>query len=203
MGILNNLFGKKDKFDMNKLNSISEILDEDKFWNIINTSKLQSENQEQQEELIRKKLSELPLNDIAGFHLMLDKLLFDTYTSHLWCAAYIIKGGCSDDSFDYFRYWLIAQGREIFEKAIRNPDSLVDILDDTEEYDFETLGYIANDVFETKTQKDVYDYIDYDNFTTQPGNYPEMEFDWDEDNPESMKAICPQLFDACWDNYDN
>ena len=26
--------------------------------------------------------------------------------------------GCSDDTFDYFRGWLIAQGKETFEKVL-------------------------------------------------------------------------------------
>jgi len=44
----------------------------------------------------------------------------------LWAAAYLINGGCSDDGFLYFRAWLVAQGQDIFEKAIANADSLAD-----------------------------------------------------------------------------
>jgi hypothetical protein len=29
-----------------------------------------------------------------------------------WGAAYLANGGCSDDGFDYFRGWLIGQGRK-------------------------------------------------------------------------------------------
>lgn len=34
------------------------------------------------------------------------------YRRDLWAAAYIIGGGCSDDSFIDFRAGLIAQGHE-------------------------------------------------------------------------------------------
>jgi hypothetical protein len=45
----------------------------------------------------------------------------------LWGAAYVIEGGCSDDSFDYFRAYLISRGRAVYERAIADPDSLADI----------------------------------------------------------------------------
>jgi hypothetical protein len=47
-----------------------------------------------------------------------------SYTWALWGAAYLINGGCSDDGFDYFRGWLICQGRDVFQRAVHDPDSL-------------------------------------------------------------------------------
>ena len=46
--------------------------------------------------------------------------------------------------------------------------------------------------------KDLYDYIDNENFKTKEGQYPQFEFTWQEENPESMKKICPKLFDKLW-----
>ena len=37
----------------------------------------------------------------------------DSYRWDLWGAAYLANGGCSDDGFDYFRGWLIGQGRKV------------------------------------------------------------------------------------------
>ena len=45
----------------------------------------------------------------------------------LRAAASLILGGCSDDGFEYFRGWLIAQGREVFERSVADPDSLADL----------------------------------------------------------------------------
>jgi hypothetical protein len=50
-----------------------------------------------------------------------------SYRWDLWAAGYLINGGCSDDGFDYFRGWLITQGRQIWEAAIADPDSLADV----------------------------------------------------------------------------
>ena len=49
--------------------------------------------------------------------------------AHRWdlgAAAYLMRGGYSDDGFDYFRGWLIAQGRSRRERALADPDSLAD-----------------------------------------------------------------------------
>ena len=51
-------------------------------------------------------------------------------TSHrwdLWGAAFVINGGCSDDGFDYFRGWLMLQGRDVWEAALREPESLAGV----------------------------------------------------------------------------
>jgi hypothetical protein len=51
------------------------------------------------------------------------------YTVDLWGAAYLINGGASDDGFYYFRCWLIGMGRDVYEAAVANPDSLADAVD--------------------------------------------------------------------------
>ncbi|WP_042454313.1 DUF4240 domain-containing protein [Streptacidiphilus jiangxiensis] len=54
-------------------------------------------------------------------------LMAASYRSSLWAAAYMINGGCSDDGFDYFRGWLILQGRETFERVVADPDALAEL----------------------------------------------------------------------------
>ena len=45
----------------------------------------------------------------------------------LWDAASVIKEyGCSDDGFIDFRAWLIAQGKDVYMNALRDPDTLAD-----------------------------------------------------------------------------
>ena len=45
----------------------------------------------------------------------------------LWTAAELLKqNGCSDERFLYFRNWLIAQGKEVYLAALKDPDSLAD-----------------------------------------------------------------------------
>lgn len=122
--------------------------------------------------------------------------MYDTYTSEMCCAAYIMNRGCSDDGFEYFRNWVISRGRETYYQAKQNPDSLImHASDDRDFYEFESFWYVALEAFERMTGKNLYDFIDEDNFTTKEGNYPRIEFNWSEGDPETMKAICPRLFD--------
>ncbi len=181
--------------DISNLGKISEMLDEDKFWGIVHKSLKNTGNQDKQEVFLIQEISKLTLKEMIGFRLRTDKLLSDSYISELWCAAYIIGGGCSDDAFDYFRNWLISKGKELYYNTLKNPDSLV--IEDkqaTDEFEFEGFHYVALEAFEQKTGKDLHDYIDYDKLS----GHPDIEFNWDEDEPETMKAICPKLFDKFW-----
>jgi hypothetical protein len=65
-----------------------------------------------------------PREDILAFQQVFWDLMSESYREPLWGAAYTINGGCSDDAFDYFRGWLIGQGRATFESAVADPDSL-------------------------------------------------------------------------------
>ncbi|VVE59175.1 hypothetical protein PAN31117_05280 [Pandoraea anapnoica] len=58
----------------------------------------------------------------------------------------MINGGCSDDGFDYFRGWLIAQGKRVFMLALAEPDSLAEVdveMDDAYNQEMLAVGYDA------------------------------------------------------------
>lgn len=177
------------------------MLNEDLYWQIVADSLENTEDQDDQEEWLVNRIAKLTPVEMIGFRLRTDKLLYDTYTPEMWCAGYIMNGGCSDDGFEYFRNWVISRGKEVYYKAKENPDSLIDqvIGDVIEEYEFESFWYVALAAFNNKTGKDLYDFIDNDAFKTKEGNYPPITFNWQEENPETMKAICPQLFERLYD----
>jgi hypothetical protein len=76
------------------------------------------------------------------------------YRYPLWSAAYLIEGGCGDDGFMDFRDGVVLQGREVFTRAVADPDSLADVpvvrrmAQDTGWLGFESLGYLARDAYE-------------------------------------------------------
>lgn len=39
-------------------------------------------------------------------------------------------GGCSDDGFDYFLGWLVAQGKEVYHSTLENPEFLASYIPD-------------------------------------------------------------------------
>jgi hypothetical protein len=189
----------KPAFDIGSLSKSSEMLDENRYWAIIEASLKNIDNQDDQESLLIAEIEKLTPKEMIGFRLRTDKLLYDTYNSDMWCAAYLMNGGASDDSFEYFRCWLISRGKDAYYEAKANPDSLIDqAIDGAEFYEFESFWYVAIEAFEKKTGEELYDYIDYDKFTTHEGKYPQFEFTWKEEKPETMKKICPKLFAKFW-----
>jgi hypothetical protein len=205
MGIFDKLFGKNEptkkketKTYNQEIEKTSEMLDETVFWNIVDLSFENTKNQDDQERFLVKEIEKLTPKQMIGFRLRTDKLLYDTYNSEMWCAGYIMNGGCSDDGFEYFRNWIISLGKEKYQKAKENPDSLIyEYNTSTEFYEFEGFWYVALTAFNNKTGKDLYDFI-ADDFKFNEGNYPRFEFTWKEEEPETMKAICPKLFDKMW-----
>ena len=79
-----------------------------------------------------------------------DELLARACRWDLWGAAFLMNGGCSDDGFRYFRDWLISEGETAYEAALAEPDSLADVAQD-EEFELESFGYVAAEVYEQMT----------------------------------------------------
>ncbi len=206
MGIFDKLFGKNNtskkeglKTYNQEIEKTSTMLDETIFWNIVDSSVKNTKNQDSQERFLVKEIEKLTPTQMIGFRLRTDKLLYDTYNSEMWCAGYIMNGGCSDDGFEYFRNWVISRGKDKYDKAKENPDSLIsEYISTNEFYEFEGFWYEALTAFKNKTGKELYDYI-ADDFRFDESNYPNFEFTWKEEEPETMKAICPNLFNKMWD----
>ena len=190
---------KQRQQELAELKPTAEMMDEEQFWAIVQTAVDEAGNDEDEYlEVVKRELSKLSLKEMIGFRLRTDKLLYDSYTSEMWCAGYLMNGGCSDDGFEYFRLWVISRGRKVYEAAMANPDNLIDYIDDDDEMDFfefELFWYVALEAFEEAVDAELYDYVDDDNFKTCEGNYPNFEFNWEEDDPESMQKLCPRLFE--------
>jgi hypothetical protein len=126
------------------------------FWNIIETSHQQADgDHEAQMETLESALEKLEANELIEFQNFFDEAHTVSYRADLWGAASLMNGGGSDDGFDYFRGWLIAQGRKAFEAALENPDSLADTVPEDAEADFEfenqDILNVAGRVWEVKT----------------------------------------------------
>src|SRR5271169_5861141 len=76
--------------------------------------------------LRKQKQGLLRKDDAREFAVLFDSMMDRAYSYGLWGAAYVIHGGCGDDAFTDFRASLISRGKEAFERAIRDPDSLAD-----------------------------------------------------------------------------
>jgi hypothetical protein len=116
------------------------------------------------------------------------------YRNSLWGAAYLICGGCSDDGFEYFRCWLIGQGREVYEAALSDPDSLAGYepiqsgmsVDGYVDAEWESLIYAPRSAYESKTGQEM---------PPATREFPEQDQElWDFEDDEEMRRRYPRLF---------
>ena len=98
-------------------------------------------------EALKKVLSDLPSEQIQEFMREFWRKLIELNKWDLWGAGYVISGGMGDDSFHYFRSWIIGKGRDCFEVALKDPSGLIPFLD-TVEVDNELLEYVGLEVLE-------------------------------------------------------
>ncbi|MEU4995174.1 DUF4240 domain-containing protein [Streptomyces sp. NPDC021622] len=130
-------------------------MDETEFWEIVDRTRVAAEGDpEDHADLLAERLLELEPDMVLDFARHFEARYNRAYRWDLWGAAWILLGGVSDDAFDYFRCWLIGQGREVFEGALHDPDSLADLLEDFDEEidgDGEELGYAADEAYEQLT----------------------------------------------------
>ncbi|WP_294274934.1 DUF4240 domain-containing protein [uncultured Sphingomonas sp.] len=128
-------------------------LSRDDFWALIDHSATWGEDADAQLADLRASLKRLTPFQIVTFQGYFEDAVIRSYRWDLWGAAYVAKGGASDDGFEYFRYWLISRGRADFDKVIAHPDSLADLVvsDAHADLEFEAFAYVARDVWSAKT----------------------------------------------------
>ncbi|MFF9374925.1 DUF4240 domain-containing protein [Streptomyces griseoluteus] len=130
-------------------------MDETEFWELIDATREAAEGDpEEQADLLVDRLLQFDPDMVLDFARHFEARYNRAYRWDLWGAAALLLGGASDDAFDYFRCWLIGQGREVFEGALHDPDSLAELLDEFDDEmdgDGEELGYAADEAYERLT----------------------------------------------------
>jgi hypothetical protein len=102
-------------------------MDDQGLWELIEAARGQVPDPAEAEAVAARTarlLSARPPGEIVSAHEVLWGLLAGSYRHPVWAAAYLVNGGCSDDGFEYFRGWLIMQGREVYERIVTDPDAL-------------------------------------------------------------------------------
>lgn len=126
-------------------------MDETEFWALIESSRAKAKKDpERQMEALQTKLEKLPAAEIVAFDRIFGTVHAAAYRWDLWAAAYIIEGGCSDDGFMDFRSGLIALGRDTYDAALADPESLARLSVDTE-FSLEEMAYVAASAYEAVT----------------------------------------------------
>ncbi|MCZ1010367.1 DUF4240 domain-containing protein [Streptomyces lydicus] len=172
-------------------------MDETEFWELIDGSReAAAGDPEEQADALVERLLGLDPDAVVDFARHFEARYNRAYSWDLWAAASVLLGGAGDDAFDYFRCWLIAQGREVFEGALHDPDQLAELLDDFDEAvdgDAEEVGYAADEAYEQLTggvmpdlglpappREPVGTYLDFDDDRSMAERFPTL---WDRFRP--------------------
>jgi len=131
-------------------------MSEDRFWTLLDAAARRGGHDcERVARALQGALSRLDADEILGFALRHEEFMVRSYRFDLWAVAYIVNGGASDDGFTYFRAWLIGQGRERFEAALKHPPDAVRGLitgaAGTGRFECEALLYPAYEAYQAKT----------------------------------------------------
>ncbi|MFJ9247154.1 DUF4240 domain-containing protein [Streptomyces sp. NPDC101776] len=183
-------------------------MDDDTFWTLIENCRTRTPDPDERVAWLCGELARGPEPETVGFQICLDRALTPTNTWDLWAAADRIMGWNSDDSFFYFRLWLVGLGREAFERVARDPDALAELPDvrrlvgrhqsdwDEEEWlVWEELDYVAGQAFVQvtgRTEEDFYEVVE-----ARGGEDPESADPagerWDASDDEQAKRRIPRL----------
>jgi hypothetical protein len=103
------------------------MMDRAEFWRIIDEVRGSTSKVTDMPDRLKEFLKQKPLRDILDFEEHYLALFVQANDARLSEAAALAMDGCGDDTFMDFRYWLIAQGRSVYEKVLENPDILADL----------------------------------------------------------------------------
>jgi hypothetical protein len=103
---------------------IHRAMDEDCFWELIENAKRGSESTDEQMDHLTTALEAFKAAEIKKFALILEAQMATLAHWDVWALGYVAMDGCSDDAFDYFRQWLILQGRDLVDGVLRDVDNL-------------------------------------------------------------------------------
>ncbi|MCZ2257730.1 DUF4240 domain-containing protein [Sporosarcina sp. G11-34] len=175
-------------------------MEKKEFWKLIEKSR-----EFDQAEWLTEELAQKGLEEVLDFEFLFEELMNASYQSRLWGAAFVLMGGCSDDTFDYFRGWLIGQGEKVYNKVMKNHEFLAeyineDNLDDEGLPQNEELLSVGVDAYTLIKTGDIEWDDDIHNELLEAldkkglQSVTDIEFDWEEDDLEN-------LFPVLWERF--
>lgn len=165
----------------------------DEFWGHIRASR--RIDQEEHADRLVKRLAKLSEKEIIGFVQRWEEASVNAYRWNLWGAAYLINGGCSDDGFQYFRWWLLLQGRDVYEAAIADPDSLAGVVDEEGEVEAEVYPGADAWFLKTGTEQNEAGYAAFNQAVKRRPPEPDSPRGkkWDFDDDAQIRRRLPKL----------
>ena len=125
------------------------------FWKIIDYSKLTSKGDKKlQERLIVKSLKDYSSEQITRFEIIFRQYLIESDDFKVLAVPKIVEGLVTDDTYLYFRCWLISEGEKTFRATLITADYLADKISRTTNIYFENLMSVATEAYILKVGKE-------------------------------------------------
>lgn len=170
-------------------------MNEDEFWRLIDESAAACPaGSDEQFEWLQQRLRTHSPEDIVAFENILNRIKARADTFPLLMANFIIQSYVSDDLFEDFRLWLIANGRQRFEAALADPETIADFCDvddPVEEITGEGLLYVAEEAYQQAGgEAEFAGLVEY-------ADGPDFEMPWPETR-EGYQEAMPKLYAKFW-----
>jgi hypothetical protein len=138
-------------------------------------------------EALETTLGRLEPAEIVEWNHIFDQFAKDAYTIDLMAACWLINGGAGDDGFYYFRCWLIGMGKEVYEAALANSDSLANVVDPRRDAEAEIYAAAHFAWMKVTGKSDTEPYPARDEHAQLQG------VDWDFEDKEQQRKRLPRL----------
>lgn len=125
-------------------------IDEALFWELIEKSRQETTDQFECIDKLKLALETFKPDELRKFQKLLLTKQQELNSWEHWALAYIVRRGCGDDEFDYFKVWAVSKGQKDFE-AIKQFDTtrLKEVFN--EDPQLEDFLNLAEAVYEDKT----------------------------------------------------
>ena len=140
------------------------MISEKQFWELIKESIKYKESFDKnlQGDCLMEILTDLPVEQIAGFHNRMLQLRGEINSPMMRDIAFMMKFGDNDHEFQGFKNWVISLGKEYYQKAKNSPTHLLTLSDENlfvvgQAY-FQDLNFVSSGAFFDKTDLDFDDW---------------------------------------------
>ena len=125
-------------------------MNEELFWEFIEESRQECESDSEFVDILKDKLEAMSVTEIKKFQKILLEKTNELEHWDIWALAYIVRNGCGDDAFDYFKAWIISQGQDAFEYVKNMQIENLKKLFKNNDPQFEEFMYVAQEAYENK-----------------------------------------------------
>lgn len=171
-------------------------MDREQFWKLIERAREHVGNTKDIPAFLIGHLAEQPTEEISSFGVHLGEMLGRAKDGRLWLAVAVLRGGCSNDCFDYFRGWLVAKGKDTYEMVLQEPDRLAAIDTTDGDYGDSRLEDMARVPSEAYSKKLGNDEAEMPGPFTPPAPVRNSEFlKVRDDDDTRLRELFPKLFE--------